>query len=61
MVRLMPTNKAQFTFNMEHEYLLKMKFIAQEENRSLSNLLEYLSRIHIKQYEEKHGEIKLEE
>ena len=53
----MPTNKAPFTFNLEYEYLEKMRFIAKRETRSLSNLLEHLCKLHIEQYEEKHGEI----
>jgi len=53
----MPTNKAPFTFNLKNEYLQKMKFIAQKETRSLSNLLEHLCRLHIEQYEQKCGEI----
>jgi len=56
----MPTNKTPFTFNMDDIYLQKMKFIAKEETRSLSNLLEHLSRMHIARYEQEHGEIKLD-
>ena len=55
----MPTNKAPFTFHSEHEYLEKMKFIAKRDTRSLSNLLEHLCKLHIEQYEAKHGEIDL--
>ena len=53
----MPTNKAQFTFNLEDEYLQKMRVIAKEETRSLSNLLEHLCRQHIILFEKEHGEI----
>jgi len=56
----MPTNKAQFTFNLEYEYLEKMRFIAKEETRSLSNLLEHLCKKHIIQYEKENGEIIIE-
>jgi len=55
----MPTNKTPFTFNLEDEYLQKMKLIAKEETRSLSNLLEHLCRLHISQYEKKHGLIEI--
>ena len=55
----MPTNKAPFGFNMEYEYLMKMKYIAKKDTRSLSNLLEHLCKLHIEQYEEKHGKIDL--
>ena len=56
----MPTNKAQFTFNMEYEYLLKMKVIAKHETRSLSNMLEHLCKLRIAEYESEHGEIVVE-
>jgi len=56
----MPTNKAPFTFNLEGEYLIKMRFIAKEETRSLSNLLEHLCKKHIASYEKEHGEICIE-
>ena len=55
----MPTNKAPFTFNLKEEYLNKMKFIAKRDTRSLSNLLEHLCKLHIEEYEEKHGKIKI--
>jgi hypothetical protein len=57
----MPTNKAQFTFNLEYEYLEKMRVIAKEETRSLSNLLEHLCKKHIAGYEKEHGEIIIDE
>jgi len=55
----MPTNKAPCGFNLEYEYLEKMKIIAKKDTRSLSNLLEHLCKLHIEQYEEKYGEINL--
>ena len=58
-VIFIPTNKAPCGFYMEHEYLEKMKFITKKDTRSLSNLLEHLCKLHIGQYEEKHGEIDL--
>ena len=57
----MPTNKSPFTFNLEEEYLKKMKYIAKQETRSLSNLLEHLCKLYIIEYEEKRGEIVLTE
>ena len=57
----MPTNKEPFTFNLEYEYLEKMRFIAKEETRSLSNLLEHLCKKHIMSYEKEHGEIIIDE
>lgn len=53
----MPTNKAPFTFHLDENTLLKIKHIAKNETRSVSNLLEHLCRIHVKEYEDKHGEI----
>jgi len=57
----MPTNKTPFTFNLEDEYLRKMKLIAKEETRSLSNLLEHLCKQHIASYEREHGVIVIDQ
>ena len=57
----MPTNKSPFTFNLEDVYLQKMRYIAKQDTRSLSNLLEHLCKLHVEQYEKEHGEIKLAE
>jgi len=57
----MPTKKAPFTFNLEEEYLLKMKIIAKAETRSLSNLLEHLCKLRIAEYEKEYGEIILDQ
>ena len=56
----MPTNKTPFTFNIEDEYLEKMRYIAKRETRSLSNFLEHLCKLYIEKYEQEHAEIKLE-
>lgn len=56
----MPTKKTPFTFNIEDEYLHKMRYIAKQYTRSLSNLLEHLCKLHIESYEKKHGEIEPE-
>ena len=56
----MPTNKTPFTFNIENEYLEKMRFIAKRETRSLSNLLEHLCKLYIEKYEQEKGEIEIE-
>ena len=56
----MPTNKTPFTFNIEDEYLEKMRYIAKRETRSLNNLLEHLCKLYIEKYEQEHAEIKLE-
>ena len=57
----MPTNKAPFTFHMEYEYLQKMRFIAKQETRSLSNLLEHLCRLYITKHENEYGIINSED
>lgn len=54
----MPTNKTPFTFNIKDEYLEKMRYIAERETRSLSNLLEHLCKLYIEEYEQNNGEIK---
>jgi hypothetical protein len=56
----MPTNKTPFTFNIEDEYLQKMRYIAKRDTRSLSNLLEHLCKLHIEGYEQKYGKIEIE-
>ena len=55
----MPTNIAPFTFYLEEMTLLKIKYIAKQETRSASNLLEHLCRRCVKEYEDEHGEIDL--
>lgn len=47
----MPTNKTPFTLNIKDEYLQKLRYIADCETRSLSNLLEHLCKKYIEGYE----------
>ena len=56
----MATNKTPFTFHINNEYLEKMRFIAKEETRSLSNLLEHVCKLYIEKYEQKNGEIPID-
>ena len=56
----MPTTKTPFTFHMKDEYLEKMRYIAERETRSLSNLLEHLCRQYIEKYEQKNGKIDIQ-
>lgn len=56
----MPTKKTPFTFNIEYEYLEKMRYIAKRETRSLSNLLEHLCKLYIEKYEQDNAEIELD-
>lgn len=53
----MSTNKPPFTFHIQEEYLEKLRYIAKEETRSVSNLLENMCRRYIEEYEKKYGEI----
>ena len=56
----MPTRKTPFTFHLEDEVLSKIKIIAKSENRSISNLLEYLCVIYIRDYETRNSIIIIE-
>ena len=55
----MPTHKTPFTFNIEDEYLEKMRVLAKRETRSLSNLLEHLCKLYIEKFEQDHGKIEV--
>ena len=55
----MPTNKTPFTFHLEDEYLEKLRYISKQETRSVSNLLEHLYKSYIKEYEQAHGKIEI--
>ncbi len=57
----MPTNKLPFTFHLDEDVLRKVKIIAKAETRSASNLLEYLCKKCIREYETEHGEINITE
>ena len=57
----MPTNKQPFTFHLDEEVLQKIKVIAKEETRRASNLLEYLCKKCIREFEQENGEIDLEQ
>ena len=57
----MPTNNQPFTFHLDEEVLQKIKVIAKEETRSASNLLEYLCKKCIREFEQENGEIDLEQ
>lgn len=54
----MPTNKTPFTFNINDEYLQKMRYIAKCETRSVSNLLEHICKLYIEKYEKEKAEKK---
>ena len=53
------TDKRQFTLRVQPEVFAKLKFIADEENRSISMAIEFLIKQKIKDYEAKNGIIDL--
>lgn len=55
----MAVDKIQFTLRLNPIIYAKIKKIAKEDNRSISNMLEYVIIKYIKSYENKNGEIKL--
>ena len=53
----MPTNKSKFMIYLEEETLKKIKFLAEENERSTTQEIVYLVKQEIKKYEEEHGSI----
>ena len=53
--------KTQFTLRLNLTNHAKIKKIAEEENRSITNKIETLVKQEIKRYEKKNGEIELSE
>ncbi|MCM1271222.1 MAG: hypothetical protein NC247_11485 [Ruminococcus flavefaciens] len=51
--------KSQFTLRLHLDDHAKIKKIAENENRSMTNMIETLVKQKIKQYENENGEIKL--
>lgn len=56
---IMAVVKTQFTLRLEPADHAKIKIIAKNENRSMTNMIETLIKNAIKQYENKNGEIEL--
>lgn len=54
----MTKSKVQFTLRLDPIVYTKIRIIAKEENRSVTNMLEYITKMKIKSYENEHGEIK---
>ena len=61
VVRQLPSKKPVFTLRTEKENLMKLSYIAEQENRSDNKELEYILLSYIKEYENEHGEIKATE
>ena len=57
----MPTNIIPFTFRLDEITLLKIKKIAKNENRSVSNLVKHLCKICVAEYENERGEISVQD
>ena len=57
----MPSKKPIIHFNTDQWIIDKMKYIAEENNRSLAKEVEYLCKQNIKKYEAEHGEIQIKE
>lgn len=57
----MPVIKTQFTLRLNPSDHAKIKKIAEEENRSVANMIETLVKKEIKRYESENGEIELTE
>lgn len=55
----MAKNRSNRPCRIEDELYLKLKFLAQQENRSFNNYVENLFIEIVKNYEDKHGEIKV--
>ena len=53
----MPTNKMPFTFHIEGKLLDQLRFVAKQDTRSLSNLLEHICKLYVEKYEQENGEI----
>jgi hypothetical protein len=51
--------KSQFTLRLNLSDHAKIKKIAEEENRSITNMIETLVKKEIKRYEDENGEIEL--
>lgn len=55
----MPSKLPIIKANTSEENIIKMKFIAKENKRSLAKELEFIVEKHIDEYEKEHGKIEL--
>ena len=56
----MSIQKSKITVYLKDEELKKMRYLAEKDDRRLCNLLEYLCKLHIRNYEKENGEIVVE-
>ncbi|MCI1958993.1 MAG: Arc family DNA-binding protein [Clostridia bacterium] len=57
----MATEKRAFTMRMQNENFEKIKFLAEQNKRSIAMQIEFLIEKAVSEYEAKHGEIKINE
>ncbi len=57
----MPSNLPRFTIRTEQINIDKISFIAEKESRTTTKQIEYLIKRYIDEYEDKHGELIIEE
>jgi hypothetical protein len=55
----MPSNLPRYTLRIDQVYLDKIRYIAEENGRSANREIELMIKRRIKNYEEEHGEISL--
>ena len=55
----MPVIKSQFTLRLDLMVHAKIKKIASQESRSMTNMIEYLIKKEIKAYEAENGEMEI--
>ena len=58
---IMATNKIQTGIRFEPELLYKITYVAKDNKRSLNAQLEYLAQLSVKEYEDNHGSIPVDE
>ncbi|WPX08182.1 Arc family DNA-binding protein [Anaerocellum danielii] len=56
----MPSNLPTFTLRLPEKLLAKLRVIAGINKRSVNKEIEFLVERYVKEFEEKHGEIKIE-
>lgn len=56
----MATSKKVFTLRLQDEVFEKIEYLAKQEHRSVTNLIEYVLLQYIKQYQNKNGDIEID-
>jgi len=55
----MATSKKVFTLRLQDEVFEKIEYLAQQDHRSVTNLIEYVLLKYIDQYQDKNGDIEI--